>query len=151
MSGNSNAPDGEVLIKIVKETLKKLTKAELIEIELYQENIEEEIHDVNAEPYTKIPFDKVPKNCKLKLHMVIRQPETGREITSVVSTSCNGGTFHHTDKIETTELDTVPNDADPNKNVKTDKIDKVIDNMMRVVQVVISLFNALRNAGYIKG
>ena len=66
---SSDDDSNENLIKtILNDILSKFDQDNLMDLEIYKENVNEVLTDINAEPFTRIPLDKMKllKNGKVK-------------------------------------------------------------------------------------
>ena len=137
---------------ILEDVLSKVDQAELIDLQLYKENVDEVIADINAEPYTRIPLDemKLPHNGKVKLNLTIRQKNSKREINIIASTTTHNGNLRYTEKVESPMFDTLPQEADQNKKVKSEAVNQVVVFGTKFIQLIISLLNTIINSGLLK-
>ena len=146
----SKADDDSKIVTILSDVVFRFTKAKLVHIELVKENAGEVLDDINAEPFPKVPLSKIPRNSRLKLNVTILEPQAQRQICGIASTSVQNGTLRQAKNVEVCESGTLPGEADRHKRVKPSTVDKIFKHIYRVVQLVMSLINALISAGVIK-
>ncbi len=119
-------------------------------IELYLTNTVKVIADITANPYYKIYLTaetQIPQNGRLKLHVEIRESETERDVTIIAAIPVKNCTLMHVTDIEIPYFDTLSDEADNKKIVDPTKLSSTRERMMKNIQVLISLFNALINSG----
>jgi len=129
----------------------KMCEGTLKVIELNQVNTISVISDIYSDPYTKMTlYNKttIKRNGRLKLYVEIREPVTERDTSIVVNLSVKNGIIEQVTKFETHEFDTLPNEADntTNKIIDPKKLLETNIFLLKCIQVIISIMNAIINS-----
>jgi len=151
-ASNNESDEEEKVFQQIKALVAQITRntVDLDQFELVKDNKDEIVKDVNSEPFSNVPLNKIPVNSKIKIRLKIRDKRTKRDITIIAATHTTNGTLHHTRTIEISEFDTLPHETTtPKKQVKHETMEMIIDYATRIVQILISIYNALVNAGLI--
>jgi len=119
-------------------------------LELYRVNTNLVISDIYADPYTKLTLDNnttITGKGRLKLYVEIREPIIERDTSIVVNLSVKNGLIEQVTDFETPEFDTLPDEADASKIIDPQKLQKSKAFLLKCVQVLISIMNAIINSG----
>lgn len=143
--------DSSIVKAFLEDVIEKYSKAKLIDIEIVKENTAEALNDVNIDPFTVLPLNRIPRNSKLKISFKIREPTTGREIECVAPTYSNeNGTLIHPRKVEAPKIDTLQKETGEDKKVDPNTIERIVRMARTIAQMIISLLNFLITSGLIK-
>ena len=153
---------------ILKVALKQITQgeADLLELDFYEEKptpmtlklengkvLLEVKEDDEGGEFHRIPYTKVPTTHKLKFHLKLAHNLSQREATVVGSAQHKGKTLEHSERIEVPELESLPDESNAphhgqnEREMKADKMHWIVSIIMRLVEALVSLINALINSG----
>ena len=146
--------DEEYFREIINDIFTKVSKGQIVSIDLYRENRGKVISDMEQEVYTKIPLrnnSTVPSDGKLILHIEVKEAQTEREITGIARVNVSNGIIERPDHVETTEIDTLPKEASGGKKIVSEvSISNSKEFVLKSVQTIVSIFNTLLNSGIFK-
>jgi hypothetical protein len=144
-----------VIERVLATFVKRFGHAKLVDIELVEETVPANFADLlpatRREPFRRVPLNAIPRNSpKLKLHIRIEEPKTGRELSVIATTRSQHGMIRRPTNYERPEpIETLPKEMTKRK-VRSEALAKTLEYLIRIAQLIINLVNMLVNSGYIK-